>query len=393
MAKRLDPDNTYTLYVNENDGKEVGILVDSNVPVTLDVKANPALSMEASFFGYFGEFLERGEEFSASDASGGVIDASQASDAALIQGDGTANTMYGGQGNDTMFGLAGDDVLSGGAGADYIDGGSGDDTIDGGADLDISNNQGDFTPPVWETGDRVRFQGDQENYTVTANADGTFSVEDTVGNGGTDTLRNIEILEFNDTEVLLAPETGSWSYTEYDPETGREKLVSEDFAEGTGFDDTIVGGDGRSFLRGGDGNDVLIGDSMSSNGDFASGQDMIDGGKGNDYIDGGGQGAGSQPWEKENAAEYFDEFNMLFSEKSPIAAKEARLVAIAVSAAIRCEYCIAAQIEFAKKEGANDEEIKAAIQIAAEIQRFSTLLYGNEFDVETFNKIIGRENK
>ena len=95
----------------------------------------------------------------------------------------------------------------------------------------------------------------------------------------------------------------------------------------------------------------------------------------------------------EDAAEYFDEFNMLWSEESPIAVKEGRLVAIAVSAAIRCEYCIAAQIEFAKKAGANDEEIKAAIQIAAEIQRFSTLLYGNEFDAETFNKLIGRNKE
>ena len=95
----------------------------------------------------------------------------------------------------------------------------------------------------------------------------------------------------------------------------------------------------------------------------------------------------------EEAAEYFDEFNMLWSDESPINVKEGRLIAIAVSAAIRCEYCIAAQIEFAKKDGANDEEIKAAIQIAAEIQRFSTLLYGNEFDVDTFNKIIGRDNK
>tara|TARA_B100000212_G_C27112310_1_gene421235 strand:+ start:85 stop:480 length:396 start_codon:yes stop_codon:yes gene_type:complete len=95
----------------------------------------------------------------------------------------------------------------------------------------------------------------------------------------------------------------------------------------------------------------------------------------------------------EEAAEYFDEFNMLWSEESPIAVKEGRLVAIAVSAAIRCEYCIAAQIEFAKKAGANDEEIKAAIQIAAEIQRFSTLLYGNEFDSETFNKLIGRNKE
>ena len=95
----------------------------------------------------------------------------------------------------------------------------------------------------------------------------------------------------------------------------------------------------------------------------------------------------------QEAAEYFDEFNMLWSDESPIEAKQGRLVAIAVSAAIRCEYCIAAHIDFAKKVGATDDEIKAAIQIAAEIQRFSTLLYGNEFDVETFNKIIGRDNK
>jgi AhpD family alkylhydroperoxidase len=95
----------------------------------------------------------------------------------------------------------------------------------------------------------------------------------------------------------------------------------------------------------------------------------------------------------EEAAEYFDEFNMLFSDTSPIARKEARLVAVAVSAALRCEYCIAAQIESAKNEGATDEEIKAAIQIAGEIQRFSTLLYGNEFSWDQFNKMIGRDNE
>ena len=92
----------------------------------------------------------------------------------------------------------------------------------------------------------------------------------------------------------------------------------------------------------------------------------------------------------EESANYFDTFNLLFSDKSPIAPKEARLAAIAASAAIRCEYCIAAQIEFAKKVGATDEEIKAAVQIAAEIQRFSTLLYGTEFGMEKLNKVIGR---
>ena len=85
-------------------------------------------------------------------------------------------------------------------------------------------------------------------------------------------------------------------------------------------------------------------------------------------------------------------FGMIFfSEESPIAPKEARLVAVSVSAAIRCEYCVSAQEHLAKKAGATDDEIKAAIQIAAEIQRFSVLLYGNDFGMEKLNKIIGKE--
>jgi AhpD family alkylhydroperoxidase len=93
----------------------------------------------------------------------------------------------------------------------------------------------------------------------------------------------------------------------------------------------------------------------------------------------------------QDAADYFTVFNTLFSEKSPIAPKEARLAAIAVSAAIKCEYCVSAQVHLAKQSGANSEEIKAAIQIAAEIQRFSTLLYGNEFGIEKLEKIIGKK--
>ena len=93
----------------------------------------------------------------------------------------------------------------------------------------------------------------------------------------------------------------------------------------------------------------------------------------------------------QEAAEYFKVFNKLFSEESPIEEKEARLMAVAVSAAIRCEYCVSAQVHLAKKSGATEDEIKAAIQIAAEIQRFSTLLYGNEFGMDKLNKIIGKE--
>ena len=93
----------------------------------------------------------------------------------------------------------------------------------------------------------------------------------------------------------------------------------------------------------------------------------------------------------DEAAEYFEVFNKLFSDESPIEAKEARLIAVSVSAAIRCEYCVSAQVHLAKKSGATDDEIKAAVQIAAEVQRFSTLLYGNEFGIDKLNKIIGKE--
>ena len=92
------------------------------------------------------------------------------------------------------------------------------------------------------------------------------------------------------------------------------------------------------------------------------------------------------------SARYFTEFNKLFAGK-PIASKEARLVAVAASAAIRCEYCITAQVMLAKKAGASDDEIKAAIQIAAEVARFSILLYGNEFGQDKLKNILKKGAK
>ena len=87
------------------------------------------------------------------------------------------------------------------------------------------------------------------------------------------------------------------------------------------------------------------------------------------------------------AAEYFAEWNKLFAD-GPIATKEARLVAVSASAAMKCEYCITAQAHLAKQAGATDDEIKTAIQIAAEVARFSILLYGNEFGQDELKKIL-----
>ena len=88
---------------------------------------------------------------------------------------------------------------------------------------------------------------------------------------------------------------------------------------------------------------------------------------------------------------YFGAFNSLFAEGA-IAPKEARLAAVSASAAIRCEYCITAQVHLAKQAGATEDEIKSAIQIAAEVARFSILLYGNEFGQDELKTILKIED-
>ena len=93
------------------------------------------------------------------------------------------------------------------------------------------------------------------------------------------------------------------------------------------------------------------------------------------------------------AAKYFGEWNKALFKEGPIASKEARLVAVSASAAMKCEYCITAQAFLAKQAGATDDEIKAAIQIAAEVARFSILLYGNEFSHEELENILEKMGK
>ena len=71
--------------------------------------------------------------------------------------------------------------------------------------------------------------------------------------------------------------------------------------------------------------------------------------------------------------------------------KEAHLVALGTSAAIKCQYCIPYHISELKRLGATENEIKTAVLIAADIMKMSTLFYGNEFDLEAFKKLLKGE--
>ena len=91
-----------------------------------------------------------------------------------------------------------------------------------------------------------------------------------------------------------------------------------------------------------------------------------------------------------SADTYFKAQMGLYKE-GVIPEKEAHLVALGTSAAIKCQYCIPYHVSELKRLGASEDEIKTAVLIAADIMKMSTLFYGNEFDLEAFKKILRGE--
>lgn len=91
--------------------------------------------------------------------------------------------------------------------------------------------------------------------------------------------------------------------------------------------------------------------------------------------------------QQEATAEYYEAVEKnIFNGAIPL--KYAQLAALSASVAIRCEYCIPAHTAFAKAAGATDEEIKTAVAIAADVSLNSSMLYGNQFDMDAFLKMF-----
>ena len=102
-----------------------------------------------------------------------------------LSGDDTFNlsssidVAYGYGGNDTMTGNGSDDTLYGGSGNDSLDGGSGNDSLDGGSGIDTAH-----------------YNGQPSNFTL-GKGGNSYTLADTLGNEGEDTLVNIERLHFS----------------------------------------------------------------------------------------------------------------------------------------------------------------------------------------------------
>lgn len=89
--------------------------------------------------------------------------------------------------SDTLTGNSLDNLIEGHNGIDTLKGLSGDDTLDGGDNLDTAV-----------------FRGDREDYTLTEQSDGSYTLQDSVaGRDGQDSLINIEKLQFADQTIDL----------------------------------------------------------------------------------------------------------------------------------------------------------------------------------------------
>ena len=186
-------------------------------------------------------------------ANGGTIDLRQGhfssvggltGNVAIAMGAVIENAI-GGSGAEIMIGNAAANVLRGNGGNDQIEGGAGSDT--------------------------AVFSGNRSQYTVTAGTEVvegvTYGLITVTGPDGTDTLRNVEFLQFAD-QTIAAPALTAGIRLEGD--------ATANTLNGTAFADWLFGGDATDTLNGGDGDDRLAG---------GRGSDTLNGGAGTDEAD------------------------------------------------------------------------------------------------------------
>ncbi|MHA7774486.1 LysM peptidoglycan-binding domain-containing protein [Roseibium sp. M-1] len=260
----------------------------------------------------------------------------------VLSGNGLANYIRGGAGNDTLNSGGGDDQLRGDDGNDVLVGGAGADILDGGSGNDWADYRGSSAAVVVAlVGSGAQSGGHAEGDTLTgienlfgsnfndvlsgsglANYIRGGAGNDTLNSGsGDDQLRGdagndvliggagADILDGgsgNDwadyrssnagvTVALVGSGAQSGGHAEGDTLTGIENLFGSshnDVLSGNGLDNYIRGGDGNDTLNTGSGDDHLRGDNGNDVLIGGAGADILDGGSGNDWADYRGSNAG-----------------------------------------------------------------------------------------------------
>ncbi|WP_439858875.1 peroxidase family protein [Pseudomonas sp. MBLB4136] len=210
-----------------------------------------------------------GDDFDAGMIAASGFNGSVLTNIALIDGlQGFLDGMLGTPTVPTVTTFGAGNIILGGDGSDLLQGNGGDDLIDGdlwlnvrisvrenadgsGAEIRSANSMTELVDDVFAglinpgqlvivreilpsdgsfNFDTATYSGPLANYTIVENANGTFTVTDNGPDGlggveGTDTLRNIERLQFNDQSVVLVPglnaeAVGLASINDNNPEVG-----------------------------------------------------------------------------------------------------------------------------------------------------------------------------
>ena len=76
------------------------------------------------------------------------------------------------------------------------------------------------------------------------------------------------------------------------------------------------------------------------------------------------------------------------NENTALPSKVRELIGLAVAAQIPCQYCVYYHIKAAKAAGASQEEIREAVHQASLTRHWSTILYGNDYDLGAYKAEI-----
>ncbi|MFK7901006.1 MAG: arsenosugar biosynthesis-associated peroxidase-like protein [Cyclobacteriaceae bacterium] len=87
-------------------------------------------------------------------------------------------------------------------------------------------------------------------------------------------------------------------------------------------------------------------------------------------------------FQPELGEKFFDYYGSVFKEGA-LSEREKSLIALAVSHAVQCPYCIDAYSVDALKKGADEEQMMEAIHVAAAIKGGAALVHG----VQMMNKV------
>lgn len=77
-----------------------------------------------------------------------------------------------------------------------------------------------------------------------------------------------------------------------------------------------------------------------------------------------------------------------FNKNTALPSKVRELIGIAVAAQIPCEYCVHYHIKAAMAAGATQEEIREAVHQASLTRHWSTILYGNQYDLGKYRSEV-----